>query len=166
MILDNILNFLNKKEIIMKQKYFLGSKRTFTLIEILLVVVIISTLAAMVVPRLTGRSQQAREAIAQADVTVNIPTALKLYELDTGRFPTTEQGLIALISKPEKSPVPQNWHGPYLERESFIDPWGREYIYRYPGTNGPDFDLYSLGNSGEDDQTNITNWKEPAEDSK
>lgn len=147
----------------MKCHCFFINKKTFTLIEILLVVVIISALAAMVVPRLTGRSQQAREAIAKADVAVNIPTALKLYELDTGRFPTTEQGLKALISKPEKSPVPQNWNGPYLERESFQDPWGREYIYRYPGDHGPDFDLYSLGSSGKDDKTNVTNWEKPPE---
>jgi general secretion pathway protein G len=147
----------------MKRYSFLNCKNAFTLIEILLVVVIISTLAAMVIPRLTGRSQQAKEAIAAADITINIPTALKLYELDNGRFPTTEQGLKALISKPKKSPVPQNWNGPYLERESFRDPWGREYLYRYPGKHGPDFDLYSLGSSGEDDQTNITNWQHSSE---
>lgn len=143
----------------MKNNYFFKKRNCFTLIEILLVVVIISSLAAMVVPRLTGRSQQAREAIARADITVNIPTALKLYELDNGRFPTTEQGLRALISKPELPPAPRNWQGPYLERDSFRDPWGRSYIYRHPPAQGVDFDLYSLGPSGEDGPDNITNWE-------
>lgn len=137
-------------------------KKSFTLIEILLVVVIISALAGMVVPRMTGRSQQAREAIARADITVNIPTALKLYELDNGSFPTSEQGLQALITKPETAPLPQNWNGPYLESRSFTDPWGREYIYRFPGKHNPDFDLYSLGSSGADDENNITNWDKAA----
>lgn len=131
----------------------------FTLIEILLVVVIISSLAAMIVPRLTGRSESAREAIARADVTVNIATALKLYELDNGTFPTTAQGLRALITKPSNHPVPQNWNGPYIEGRSLTDPWGREYIYRYPPSHGVDYDLYSLGRDGVDNENNITNWK-------
>lgn len=149
----------------MNQKCFLFyfRQKSFTLIEILLVVVIISALAAMVVPRLTGRSQQARESIARADITVNIPTALKLYELDNGMFPTTEQGLTALVVKPETPPVPDNWNGPYLERGSFRDPWGREYRYRYPGEHNPDFDLYSLGSSGVDDENNIVNWETDSE---
>lgn len=146
-----------------KQKMLNPKKQTFSLIEILLVAVMVSALAAMVVPRLTGRSEQAREAIAKSDITVNIPTALKLYELDNDTFPTTEQGLIALVSAPKQPPVPQSWNGPYLEMKSLKDPWGRDYIYRYPGTYGPIFDLYSLGSSGGDDQTNITNWEEPAE---
>lgn len=133
--------------------------RGFTIIEILLVVVIISSLAAMIVPRLTGRSEKARESIAQTDIAVNIPTALKLYELDNGRFPTTEQGIKALIEKPTKSPVPANWNGPYVENKKLLDPWGKEYVYKYPGTHGTDYDLYSLGASGEDDDTNITNWE-------
>jgi general secretion pathway protein G len=131
----------------------------FTLIEILLVVVIISSLTAMIVPRLTGRSEKAKESIAKADITVNIPTALKLYELDNGRFPTTEQGLEALAKKPARSPMPLNWNGPYIENQDLIDPWGRPYLYRYPGSRGIDYDLYSLGRSGEDDDSNIKNWK-------
>lgn len=133
--------------------------RGFTIIEILLVVVIISALAAMVVPRLTGRSEQAKEAIASADIKVNIPTALKLYELDNGRYPTTAQGLKALIAKPTTEPMPQRWNGPYIERRSILDPWGNEYVYRYPGTRGVDYDLYSLGRTGADDDSNIVNWE-------
>ena len=134
-------------------------KKGFSLIEILLVVVIISALAAMIVPRLTGRSEKAKEAIAKTDILVNLPTALKLYELDNGNFPTTTQGLKALVTKPTISPIPKNWNGPYVERNSLEDPWGNEYVYRYPGAHGSDYDLYSLGKSGEDDDSNIVNWE-------
>ena len=135
------------------------SRKGFTLIEILLVVVIISALAAMIIPRLTGRSEKAKENIAKADVVANIPTALKLYELDNGAYPTTEQGLGALMSKPAGDPAPDNWNGPYVERKSVLDPWGREYIYKCPSTHGLDYDLYSLGRSGKEDDKNVANWK-------
>jgi general secretion pathway protein G len=138
---------------------FLKKNKGFTLIEILLVVVIISALAAMIVPRLTGRSEKAKEAIAKTDITVNIPTALKLYELDNGIFPTTSQGLKALTIKPSTHPIPTNWNGPYVENRSLLDPWGREYVYRYPGSHGIDYDLYSLGKNGEDDEGRISNWQ-------
>jgi general secretion pathway protein G len=135
----------------------LSSKKGFTLIEILMVVVIISALAAMVIPRLTGRTEQAKEAIAGADIKVNIPTALKLYELDNGRYPSSEQGLNALIAKPSQPPVPESWNGPYVEARSILDPWGRPYVYRYPGSHGVDYDLSSLGQSGKEDEKNIKN---------
>lgn len=138
---------------------FTSGRGGFTLIEILLVVVIISALAAMVVPRLTGRSQQAKIAIARADVRANIPTALKLYELDNGRFPTTSQGLEALVSRPSASPVPRNWNGPYIENRDILDPWGNRYQYRYPAQRGVDYDLFSFGPTGVDDEHNITNWE-------
>lgn len=135
------------------------NSKAFTLIEILLVVVIISALAAMIVPRLTGRSEKAKENIAKADIMANIPTALKLYELDNGTFPTTEQGLRALIAKAASEPVPVNWNGPYIERKSLLDPWGREYVYRYPSAHGLDYDIYSRGRSGKDDDNIVANWK-------
>ena len=84
---------------------------------------------------------------------------LKLYELDNGRFPAAGQGLKALVEKPSTSPKPANWNGPYVENRALIDPWGKEYIYRYPGTHGTDYDLYSLGRSGQDDDENISNWE-------
>ena len=124
----------------------------------ILVVVIVGALAAMIVPRLTGRSEQAKEAVAKTDILVNIPTALKLYELDNDMYPTTEQGLKALMKKPSSTPVPHNWNGPYIER-TILGPWGREYLYKYPGSHGVDYDLYSLGKSGEDDDMNIVNWE-------
>jgi general secretion pathway protein G len=135
------------------------SRNGFTLIEILLVVVIISALASMIIPRLTGRSEQAKQAIAKADIMSNIPTALKLYELDNGMYPTTEQGLKALIDKPATTPVPQSWNGPYVEKKSLMDPWGKDYLYRYPSTHGADYDLYSLGKDGKEDDSDICNWK-------
>lgn len=135
-------------------------QRGFSLIEIILVVVIIATLSAMVVPRLTGRSEQARLAAARADVEVNIPTALKLYELDNGYLPTTAQGLNALLQKPTTAPLPENWNGPYLEKLP-VDPWGRPYQYQSPGTNRPhDYDLFSLGKDTNPDSTkdDVVNW--------
>ncbi len=131
----------------------------FTLIEILLVVIIISTLSAMVLPRLAGRSDQARQATAKSDVQVNIPTALKLYELDNGFFPSTEQGLQALLTKPTTQPLPENWNGPYLEKKP-VDPWGRPYQYLSPGVSRPhDYDLFSMGKSADPKKTDddITN---------
>lgn len=129
----------------------------FTLIEIMLVVIIIGALAAMVVPRLSGRSEQAKKAIARADIETHLATALKLYELDNGNFPTTAQGLDALLKKPDTSPVPENWNGPYIEKRP-LDPWGNLYLYESPGKNRPDYDLYSKGKDQASDKDDITNW--------
>jgi general secretion pathway protein G len=127
----------------------------FTMIELMLVVVIIGCLAAMVMPRLSGRSEQAYVSAARADVTANIPTALKLYELDNGSFPATSDGLGALLQKP---PLAANWRGPYLDRKP-IDPWGREYKYVSPGIHRPqDYDLSSLGKDGAEGNDDIANW--------
>lgn len=133
-------------------------KKGFTLIEIMIVVVILAALSSMVVPRLSGRSEQAQIAIAKTDINSNISLALKLFELDNGSFPTTEQGLEALITRPTRPPVPDNWNGPYLEREP-VDPWGNKYQYSSPGTNNPaTFDLYSFGPDGVPSENDITNW--------
>ncbi|MCM8791986.1 MAG: type II secretion system major pseudopilin GspG [Candidatus Omnitrophica bacterium] len=129
-------------------------KKGFTLIEIMLVVIIIGALVAMVMPRLTGRAEQARVAAARADIQANIATALKLYELDNGRFPTTEEGLNALLNRP---PTASNWQGPYLEKKP-LDPWGRQYQYRSPGQHRSDYDLYSLGPDGTESADDIKNW--------
>lgn len=130
----------------------------FTLIELMVVIVIIGALAAMVLPRLAGRGEQAKVAAATADIRANIATALKLYELDNGAFPTTNQGLSALLQRPA-SGVTVSWTGPYLEMRP-MDPWGREYEYESPGQNREDYDLFSLGRDGvsgtEDD---VENWE-------
>ena len=132
-------------------------KKGFTLIEIMLVVVIISALAMMVVPRFAGRPEQAKIAVAKADIEMTLSTALKLYELDNGNFPTTNQGLDALMREPSSSPVPNNWNGPYIEKRP-VDPWGNLYAYQSPGDHRSDYDLYSKGKDPENDEDDITNW--------
>ena len=135
-------------------------KKGFTLIELMIVVVIIVALASMIVPRLSGRTEQAKRSVAKADISSNISMGLKLYELDNGNFPTTEQGLTALQEAPSSPPVPTNWNGPYLEKPP-IDPWGNQYKYKCPGSfNKVSYDLFSAGKDvieGTDDD--ITNWK-------
>jgi general secretion pathway protein G len=135
----------------------------FTLVELLLVVTIILILAGMVIPRMAGRTEQARKAAAKADIETNIAIALDLYELDNGRYPTSEQSLRALVSKPTSSPEPANWNGPYLKKRKIpADPWNRPYVYVSPGThNVEDYDLYSYGPDGvEGGGDDITNWEE------
>ena len=128
----------------------------FTLIELMLVVVIIGALVAMVMPRLTGRGEQARSAAAKADIQANVATALKLYELDNGNFPSSGEGLNALLTRASSA---SNWNGPYLEKKP-VDPWGREYKYKYPGEHGRDYDLYSLGKDGQEGTADdVVNWQ-------
>lgn len=132
----------------------------FTLIEIMLVVIIIGALAAMVIPRLAGRSDEARRQVAAADIKGNVSLALRLYEVDNGRYPSTDQGLQALLVKPTSPPMPPNWRGPYLEQEP-LDPWKLAYQYRFPGTHPPiDYDLYSFGPDGKESDDDITNWQQ------
>ncbi len=137
--------------------YSLKSNRGFTLIELMLVVIIIGALTAMVMPRLAGRTEQAKVSAAQADITANIATALKLYELDNGRYPSGEDGgLQALFTKPSNS---GNWNGPYLEKKP-VDPWGREYKYVSPGAHRTyDYDLYSVGRDGVESEDDVKNWE-------
>lgn len=128
----------------------------FTLVELMLVVIIIGVLVAMTVPAMVGRSEQARQAAATADVTLNIATALKLFEVDNGRFPATEEGLEALLEPPSSA---KNWKGPYLEKMP-ADPWGNTYHYKSPGDHRPhSYDLYSTGPDGVEGGDDVVNWQ-------
>jgi general secretion pathway protein G len=119
----------------------------FTLIEILVVIVILGILAALIVPRIMDRPDQARATAARADVNALI-SALKLYRLDNGSYPTNEQGLAALVKKPDRGDVPRNWKpGGYLERLP-QDPWNHDYQYINPGSRS-EVDVFSLGSDGQ-----------------
>jgi len=115
--------------------------RGFTLVEIMVVVVILGILAVLIVPRVVGRTDEARIVAAKQDVAA-IMQALKLYRLDNGRYPTTEQGITALVTKPQSDPVPANWQK-YLDRVP-KDPWGNVYQYLNPGVRG-EIDVFTLG---------------------
>ncbi len=143
-----------------KQLRSLRRHRGFTLIEVMVVVVILSILAALVVPRIMDRPGQARIVKARQDIRA-VESALNLYKLDNYAYPTTDQGLEALVSKPSGSPEPRNWRqGGYLDRVP-KDPWGEPYRYLNPGVHG-EFDLYSLGADnqagGEGENADIGNW--------
>ena len=132
----------------------------FTLIEVLVVVVILGILAALVVPRIMDRPDEAKRVAAKADVGA-IVQALKLYRLDNGFYPTSEQGLGALVARPSTPPVPANWkQGGYLERLP-KDPWGTDYQLLSPGVRG-EIDVFSLGadraRGGDGNAADIGNW--------
>ena len=134
----------------------------FTLVEMMLVVIIIGILVAMVVPRFAGKSEQARKAAARTDIEANISAALDLYEMDTAVYPSTEDGLRALLSKPSSPDAARRWKGPYLKKNP-IDPWGSPYVYKFPGEHGMDFDLLSYGKDGkEGGDDDVTNWESEA----
>ena len=130
----------------------------FTLIELLLVLVILAALAAIVVPKFTNRSEQARITAAKTDI-ANIEVALDAFEIDCSRFPSTEEGLRALISVP---PGLVGWSGEYLKKGMPKDPWGNAYVYRFPGQHSASsYDLYSAGPDGQEGTADdITNWHE------
>ena len=130
-----------------------------TLIEMLVVVTIIALFAALVAPRMLRRSDTARITAARAQIN-SFMTALGAYKLDTGLFPTTEQGLQALRVKPQGV---NQWEGPYLPQEIPVDPWGRPYVYKYPGEHGDEPDVISYGADGqpggESINGDVLSWK-------
>ncbi|HQT82092.1 MAG: type II secretion system protein GspG [Ferrovum sp. 37-45-19] len=130
----------------------------FSLIEIMVVMIIIGILAALIIPRVMDRPDQARQIAAKQDI-ATVVQALKLYRLDNGRYPTTEQGLIALVKLPSLEPVPNNWKS-YLDTMP-KDPWGNPYQYLNPGQHG-EIDVWSFGadgkTGGEGNDADIGNW--------
>lgn len=144
------------------QKTSLLSEAGFTLIEIMVVIAIIGILATLIVPKIMGRPDEARATAAKHDVGT-IVQSLKLYRLDIGRYPTTEQGIKALVEKPTAEPVPQNWKaGGYLDSMP-KDPWGNPYQYTNPGTKS-EIDVFSYGADGKAGGTgtdaDIGNWQQ------
>lgn len=140
----------------MRTKRFLHQSGGFTLIEVMVVVVILSVLAAVVVPRIMDRPEQARLVKAKQDVRV-LENALRLYKLDNFSFPTTDQGLEALVTKPGGEPVPKNWKSSgYIDRLP-VDGWGMPYQFLNPGVQGK-IDIYSLGPDQQPSDDDIGNW--------
>jgi|SRR5579862_1128950 len=134
------------------------SQRGVTLIEMLVVVTIIGLIASMVALNVFHQAANAKHKLASAEISTFM-NALNLYKLDTGTFPTTEQGLNALRVKPEGVP---NWSGPYLQKDVPLDAWQKPYLYKYPGDHGDEPDVFSLGNDGqpggEGENADIVSW--------
>jgi general secretion pathway protein G len=134
----------------------------FTLIELLIVMVILGLLAALVGPRMFGKVGKSRQNAANAQISL-FETALDIYRLDIGKYPTTDQGLQSLRVKPDGI---EKWDGPYLPKDVPLDPWGNPYVYESPGEHG-DYDIISLGADGnpggEGEDTDIVNWKDIGE---
>ncbi len=137
--------------------------RGFTLIELMVVIVILGILAGLIIPRIMGRPEEAKQLKAKMTIE-SLETALNLYKLDNGGYPDTEQGLQALIEKPETGNIPKNWReGGYIEKGKLPkDPWGNDFIYLSPGVHGP-YDIISYGYDGvpggEDKNKDINSWE-------
>ena len=128
-------------------------KSGFTLIEMMLVVIIISVLAAMLIPRLAGRAEKARRAVAKAEVESNLPSALDLYEMDTGNYPEKLEDLVTAPAGVD------SWDGPYVKKMP-KDPWDNTYYYKSPGEHSEDYDLASSGRDGVfDTEDDIKSWE-------
>src|SRR5690606_7337905 len=149
---DDMSNKLNHK---------LSCNNGFTLIEIMVVMVILGLLVAIVAPNIMCRSDQAKVTVAETQLS-NIANALDLYRLDNSHYPSTQQGLEALVRRPSGSPEPRNWNADGYLKSVPEDPWGNEYQYVSPGTEGP-YDLYSFGSDGQEggegDAADISAWK-------
>jgi general secretion pathway protein G len=137
-----------------------NKEKGFTLVELMVVMMIIGILAVMIVPRFTGRTKEAKITAAKNDIKA-ISAALEMYEKDNDIYPTTEQGLEALIKKPTSDPQPTNWHQYLPSDASLKDPWGNPYQYKCPGDHNPEyFDLWSFGpDRKEGTEDDIVNWR-------
>ena len=138
-----------------------STQRGFTLIEIMVVVVIIGVLGAIVVPQFMSRPDQAKVTAAHTDIQA-ISTALEMYRLDTFNYPSTQQGLEALVTRPSGTPLARNWNPQGYLKSLPVDPWGTPYQYLNPGSHSAGYDLFSFGadgvQGGEGFATDIGNW--------
>lgn len=136
------------------RKYWRG----FTLLELLVVVVIIGLLAAFVAPKYFGQIGRSKTQIARAQIE-SFEKAMDQYRIDTGRYPDTSQGLIALVVQPSNA---TNWHGPYLKKSIPYDPWGKAYVFASPGDKGREYEISSLGADGKtggaDEDADVVSW--------
>jgi len=128
----------------MKPRYQNRIKRGFTLIEMLVVILILSILAALIIPKLVGRTDDAKISAAHSDI-ATLSSSIEQFRLDNGRYPSTEEGLSVLTVQPENTP---NWKGPYLTKNIPADPWGNQYVYQSPGPSSEDFLITSYGADG------------------
>ncbi|MGD9807248.1 MAG: type II secretion system major pseudopilin GspG [Deferribacterales bacterium] len=139
------------------------NNKGFTIIEVLVVIVILGILGSLLVPKFLDKPDEARVAKANLDIKA-IESALKIYKLENSVYPTTEQGLEALIRKPEVEPIPKNYkRGGYIEENSIKDPWDNDYVYRSPGEDDRDYEIISYGadgkEGGEDFNTDIKSYE-------
>jgi general secretion pathway protein G len=135
----------------------------FTLIEMIVVMIILAVIAGLVGPRLFKNVSKAKQNATKAQIEL-LGIALDQYRLDNDMYPTTEQGLDALMRQPVSSPIPEFWDGPYLKKEVPLDPWGRDYYYESPGTyDTKGYDIFSLGRDGleggDDEDEDIVSWQ-------
>ena len=141
----------------------LSQNSGFTLIELLVVIVVLGLLAGIIAPKIIGRTDDAKFVRAKADIQ-SLSTALDMYKLDSGIYPDTEQGLMALLEAPSSGTLPKKWKkGGYLQKKKLPkDPWGNEYVYICPGANG-DYDISSYGadgiSGGEDNNKDVNSWE-------
>lgn len=142
----------------MRKRFNISGSGGFTLVELLVVMVIIGLLATLVAPGLIKQLGKSQQSAAKSQV-ASLETGLDKFRLDTGRYPTTQEGLEALVTDPGVD----NWDGPYVKRSLLKDPWGRPYHYEHPGTHG-DIDIYSYGRDGnpggEKEDKDVANWEE------
>ena len=148
-----------RKSRIQHSPFSIRHSRGFTLIEIMLVVIIIGVLAAMVVPRFAGRTEQAKIARAKSDLAA-IGMALDLYELDMGHYPESLEALVATEAPSDAGEdAKTQWHGPYLKKGLPKDPWTHAYVYERQSQHQQDYDLSSLGKDGQPGKDDVTNWE-------